>query len=70
VTHEVLAGHQGGAGLDFNLADIPASFNAPHKEEFDTEYMRALFNVGFDMAAKGYPWEKTPPDYAATHHLR
>ena len=56
-------------GLDFNLAYIPASFNAPHKEEFDTAYMRALFNVGFDMAAKGYPWEKIPPDYAA-HHLR
>jgi predicted acylesterase/phospholipase RssA len=55
--------------LDFNLAYIPASFNAPHKEEFDTEYMRALFKVGFDMAAKGYPWEKVPPDYA-DHHLR
>jgi predicted acylesterase/phospholipase RssA len=56
-------------GLDFNLAYIPASFNAPHEEEFDTRYMRALFNVGFDTAAKGYPWEKVPPDYA-TQHLR
>ena len=55
--------------IDYNLAYIPASFNAPHKEEFDTEYMRALFKVGFDMAAKGYPWEKVPPDYA-DHHLR
>jgi hypothetical protein len=31
--------------------------------------MRALFKVGFDRAANGYPWEKAPPDYAI-HHLR
>ena len=38
-------------GLDFNLASIPASFNVPHKKDFETEYMRALFKVGYDMAA-------------------
>jgi predicted acylesterase/phospholipase RssA len=52
-------------GLDFNLAYIPASFNAPHKKDFETDYMRALFKVGYDLAAKGYPWEKTPPDYVS-----
>lgn len=46
---------------DFKLAYIPRSFNAPHREDFDTEYMQALFKTGFDMAAKGYPWEKAPP---------
>jgi hypothetical protein len=50
-------------GVDFNLAYVPASFNAPHREEFDTEFMRALFNTGYDMAAKGYPWEKVPPGF-------
>lgn len=50
-------------GADFNLAFIPASFNVPHREEFDTEYMRALFQTGFDMAAKGDPWHKVPPGY-------
>ncbi|EGJ49347.1 patatin-like phospholipase family protein [Desulfocurvibacter africanus] len=50
-------------GVDYNLAYIPPSFNAPHRENFDTEFMRALFRTGFDMAAKGYPWEKTPPGY-------
>jgi predicted acylesterase/phospholipase RssA len=50
-------------GVDFNLAFIPASFDVPHREEFDTEYMRALFQTGFDMAAKGNPWHKTPPGY-------
>jgi predicted acylesterase/phospholipase RssA len=52
-------------GLDFNLAFIPASFNLPHKKDFETEYMRALFKVGYDMAARGYPWEKAPPDYVS-----
>ena len=51
-------------GVDFNLAYIPASFNAPHREEFDTEFMRQLYAVGYDMAAKGYPWQKTPPGLA------
>jgi predicted patatin/cPLA2 family phospholipase len=49
--------------LDFNLAYIPGEFYAPHREEFDTEYMKSLFNFAYDMAVKGYPWEKTPPGY-------
>ena len=50
-------------GLDYNLAYIPSSFNVPKKEDFDTEYMRQLFDLGYSMAAKGYPWQKTPPGY-------
>ena len=50
-------------GVDFNLASIPASFDVPHREEFDTEYMRALFNLGYEMAAQNYPWQKEPPGY-------
>jgi len=50
-------------GVDYNLAYIPPSFNAPHKEDFDTEYMRQLFDTGYRMAAKGYPWQKTPPAF-------
>ncbi|HET6515567.1 MAG TPA: hypothetical protein VFG09_10440, partial [Thermodesulfovibrionales bacterium] len=48
-------------GLDYNLAYIPKSFNVPKKEDFDTAYMRELFDVGYNMAVKGYPWQKTPP---------
>jgi hypothetical protein len=48
-------------GVDFNLAYIPESFKAIHKEEFDTEYMRALYQVGYTLAVKGYPWLKKPP---------
>ncbi len=48
-------------GMDYNLAYIPKTFNAPHKEDFDTEYMRKLFQTGYDLAVKGYQWEKVPP---------
>ncbi len=51
-------------GVDFNLGFIPASFNAPHKEEFDTEYMRALYATGYEMTIKGFPWLKAPPGFA------
>ena len=52
-------------GVDFNLAFIPDSFNAPHTEDFDTEFMRKLFAVGYDLAAKGYPWQKKPPGFTS-----
>ncbi|WP_251702232.1 patatin-like phospholipase family protein [Metapseudomonas boanensis] len=52
-------------GVDFNLGFIPSSFNAPHKEEFDNEYMRSLYSTGFDMASKGFPWLKVPPGFTA-----
>ncbi len=48
-------------GIDFNLAYIPKSFNAPHKEEFDTDYMRKLYQTGYKLAVRGYQWEKIPP---------
>lgn len=48
-------------GIDYNLAYIPKTFYAPHKEDFDTEYMRKLFQTGYELAEKGYHWEKTPP---------
>jgi predicted acylesterase/phospholipase RssA len=47
--------------VDFNLAYIPKEFEAPHPEEFDTEYMRQLFAFAYDRAARGYPWAKLPP---------
>jgi hypothetical protein len=50
-------------GIDFNLAYIPATFHEVSKEPFDPEYMTKLFQVGFDLAKKGYPWDKTPPGY-------
>jgi len=51
--------------MDFNLAYIPPTFNVPHKEEFDTNYMRQLYATGRQMAQAGYQWQKYPPGYAS-----
>jgi hypothetical protein len=51
-------------GVDFNLGFIPSTFDEPHKEEFDNTYMRALYDVGYAMALKGFPWQKLPPGFA------
>ncbi len=48
-------------GLDFHLAYMPADFNVQPKEDFDPEYMGALFERARKMAAEGYPWSKQPP---------
>ena len=50
-------------GIDFNLTYIPATFNTPHREEFDTNYMRQLYEVGRQLALAGYQWEKFPPGF-------
>jgi predicted acylesterase/phospholipase RssA len=50
-------------GSDFNLAYIPSSFTVESLEEFDPEYMKQLYDLGYSMAAKGYPWKKGPPGF-------
>ncbi len=49
--------------LDYHLAYIPIDFVQESKELFDPEYMRALFDTGFEAARRGYAWEKVPPGY-------
>jgi hypothetical protein len=49
--------------VDFNLAFIPANFNATHPEEFDNAYMRALYQTGYDTMLKGFPWLTVPPGF-------
>jgi len=48
-------------GLDFNLAYIPEDFDLKPKEDFDPVYMGKLFNLGYQLARNGYPWDKAPP---------
>jgi hypothetical protein len=50
-------------GFDYNLAFIPPTFNVPHREEFDTNYMQQLYATGKQLAEAGYKWEKYPPGY-------
>lgn len=49
--------------IDYNLASIPADFNAPSEGMFDQVFMQKLFNLGYEKARNGYPWEKYPPGY-------
>jgi len=53
-------------GIDFNLTYIPPTFTTPHTAQFDTAYMRSLYQVGLDAAKAGYSWQKYPPGYDAT----
>ena len=47
--------------VDFNLAYIPPTFDTPHTKEFDTAYMRSLFDLAYKMATDGIEWSKHPP---------
>jgi len=51
-------------GVKFNLASIGNDFTIPYKGPFNEEYMRELFNYGYQKARAGFPWQKTPPGYA------
>jgi predicted patatin/cPLA2 family phospholipase len=48
------------AGIDYNLAYIPAEFTAKAEEPFDKAYMNKLFDLGYRMGLSGYPWKKEP----------
>jgi hypothetical protein len=49
-------------GLDFNLAYIGPDFKFENKKEnFDTLFMGALFDYGYNLGRQGYLWKKTPP---------
>ena len=50
-------------GLNYHLAYIPGTFEEEPEEAFDPVYMRKLFDLGFETAENGYPWEKGPPGY-------
>jgi hypothetical protein len=46
--------------IDFNLAFIPPTFDMKANEEFDPVFMRALFDVGYQLGREGYDWKKVP----------
>ena len=47
--------------VNFNLAYIPATFDTPHTKDFDTAYMRSLYDFAYRMSAQGVDWAKHPP---------
>ena len=50
-------------GNQFHLAYIPPEFTQKPEEEFDMAYMKALYELGYQMALQGYPWAKAPPGF-------
>lgn len=48
-------------GLNYRLAVVPETFDAPYDGEFDPDYMRPLFALGYELGREGYPWAKRPP---------
>ena len=53
-------------GMEFNLAYIPADFDEPHPEDFDTGYMKALYELARSQAEAGYPWRHLPVGFETT----
>jgi predicted patatin/cPLA2 family phospholipase len=50
----------------FKLAYIPDDFDAKSNELFDPEYMKALFEFGYEQARNGYDWASSPPGFVYT----
>lgn len=48
-------------GANFRLASVPTDFQVEREEMFDPNYMKALFDVGYEAAKGGYPWATYPP---------
>jgi predicted acylesterase/phospholipase RssA len=48
-------------GTDFNLAYIPDGFRVPHTDDFEPNFMKKLYQFGFNQAAAGFKWLKEPP---------
>lgn len=48
-------------GIAFRAIWIPESFTRKEPAPFDPGYMRALFDLGYEMGRKGIPWEEQPP---------
>jgi hypothetical protein len=47
--------------MPFRLAYIPSDFNLKPEEDFDPKYMRALFDLAYELSRDGYDWETSPP---------
>jgi len=48
-------------GGNFYLTYVPDNFDVEPKEMFDPDYMKALYEVGYDLAKSGIKWRDRPP---------
>jgi predicted patatin/cPLA2 family phospholipase len=50
-------------GIDYNVIDIPDTFNVKSESAFDNKFMRALYDTGYEMGRDGIKWKKYPPGF-------
>jgi hypothetical protein len=50
--------------IDLNVMSIPRDFDKEASEPFDPIYMKALYDVGYEIGLAGDGWSPNPPDYA------
>jgi len=55
-------------GHDFNLACIPPTFTGKPFEAFAPVYMKKLYDSGYRMVVKGYPWVYIQRDLLFNKH--
>lgn len=46
-------------GTHFHFTAIPQAFPNNSKQLFDPDYMKALFDAGFQPGCNGIPWQET-----------
>jgi hypothetical protein len=51
-------------GISYNAVWVPDSYDQKEPEPFDPAYMKALFEMGYEMGMKGISWSKVPPGFA------
>jgi hypothetical protein len=51
-------------GVGYNAIWVPDSFELKEPEPFDPAYMKALFELGENIAKTGKGWSKLPPGYS------
>ena len=49
------------SGVPFNVATIPANFNAPSRGPFDSDYMGALYKAGYEIGRSETPFSADLP---------
>ncbi len=48
------------SGVGMRIAAVPDSFEGRSTEPFDLDYMRLLYQLGYQQAATGYSWHDGP----------
>lgn len=51
-------------GVALQIMSIPRSVDLEPDEPFDPEYMKALYQIGFDQGRRGKDWASEPPDFS------